>query len=430
MANIQARNGAFLIRVYDGIDDKTGKKKFRSMTYRPTETSPSKIKKEVQRVADEFEDQVKNGLFLDGEHLKFKEAVDLWLRDYGEPNLDSYSLESYMRVIRNYAIPAFGNMAIGKIRAANIQGIVSEMRKRGLAPGSIKRNLVAVNSVFRYAYKAEIIERNPCDRVQLPKDKPDTELHYFTEDQVTRFFDFIENYPVHAQYDEQAKIAEQRTNLMWNAYFHLAILTGFRRGEMIALKWSDVDFDNYTVSVNKAFAQSAYKGMYLKDPKTKSGIRTISVDEETMDILREWRTEARALSQDLGSLWEGSHVNTIGERFNDNFVFIDVKTGNAMFADTPSHKFKKIIERYNSMCDKGKELPHIRLHDLRHTSATLLIGENADIATVSKRLGHSKISTTLNVYTHQLPVKDREAADIFSKMFSKKEAVSKDGTNN
>ena len=428
MASWQERNGSYLIRVYAGTD-MNGKKLFKSETYKPKAKTQSKIDKEVREEADKFEKRVKEGLYLDGDTTTFRETVDLWLRDYGEPNLDSYSLESYMRVIRNYAIPAFGNMAIGKIRAANVQGIVSEMRKRGLVPGSIKRNLVAVNSVFRYAYKAEIIERNPCDRVQLPKDKPDTKLHFFTKDQTDRFLEFVKD-PPHAQGDRQTEISEKRMNLMWNAYFHLAIATGFRRGEMIALKWSDVNFVNLTVSVNKAFAQSAEKGMYMKDPKTKSGIRTISVDEETMDILREWRTEARALSQDLGSLWQGAHVNTIGEHFNDNFIFIDQKTGNAMFADSPSHRFKKLIERYNSTCEKGKELPCIRLHDLRHTHATLMIGENVDIATVSTRLGHSKISTTLNVYTHQLPVKDREAADIFGKMFSKKEAVSKDGTNN
>lgn len=426
MASYQERNGKYLIRVYVGTDS-NGKKLFRSKTYKPTETAPTKIKKEVQRVADEFEKQVKEGLFLDGETVKFKEVLDLWMRDYGQPNLDSYTLESYTRVMKNYALPAFGNMPIGKIRAANIQGIVSDMRENGLAPGTIKRNIVAVHSVFRYAYKAEIIERDPCDRVQLPKDKPDTELHYFTEDQVKQFFDFIENYPVHAISDKQAIESEQRTNLMWNAYFHLAIVTGFRRGEMIALKWTDLDFDDCTVSVNRAFAQSADKKMYLKDPKTKSGLRTISVPESTMELLKQWRSKERELSQELGSLWVGSHVNTIGERFNDNFVFIDQKTGNAMFADTPSKKFKKIIERYNSMCEKGKELPHIRLHDLRHTSATLLIGANADIATVSRRLGHSKISTTLNVYTHQLPAKDREASGTFDKMFSKKEAIQEDG---
>lgn len=427
MANIQERNGAYLIRVYDGLD-LNGKKRFRSMTFKPTETAPSKIKKEVQRAADEFEKRVKEGLYLEGDKVTFKDVLSLWHRDYGEPNLDSYTLESYMRVMRNYALPAFGNLPIGKIRATNIQGIVSEMRKKGYTPGTIKRNMVAVHSVFRYAYKAEIIERDPCDRVQLPKDKADTELHYFTEEQVKRFFEFIEKYPIHAQYDEQAIKSEQRTNLMWNAYFHLAVVTGLRRGEMIALKWSDLDFDECTVSVNRAFAQSADKKMYLKEPKTKSGLRTLSVPESTMELLNEWKKEEKELSKDLGSLWVGSHVNTIGERFNDNFVFVDQKSGNAMFADTPSKKFKKVIDRYNSMCEKGKELPHIRLHDLRHTSATLLIASNADIATVSRRLGHSKISTTLNVYTHQLPAKDREASGAFDKMFSKKEAVIKDGT--
>lgn len=424
MASIQKRKDSYLIRVYD---IQNGKKVLRNMTYKPKETAPSKIEKEVRRVADEFEKRVKEGLYLEGDRTTFEEVLGLWERDYGKPNLDSYTLESYMRVMKKYALPAFGNMPIGKIRVPNIQGIVSEMREQGLAPKTIKRNIVAVHSVFRYAYKAEIIERDPCDRVQLPKEKPDTELHFFTEDQVKRFFDFVDNYPIHAISDEQAIISERRTNLMWSAYFHLAIMTGFRRGEMIALKWTDVDFEDSTISITKAFAQSAEQKMYLKDPKTKSGLRTISVPESTMELLKEWRKEERELSQDLGSLWVGSHVNTIGERFNDNFIFIDQKTGNAMFADTPSKKFKKIIERYNSMCEKGKELPHIRLHDLRHTSATLLIGANTDIATVSRRLGHSKISTTLNVYTHQLPAKDREASGAFDKMFSKKEAVQEDG---
>ena len=125
-----------------------------------------------------------------------------------------------------------------------------------------------------------------------------------------------------------------------------------------------------------------------------------------------WKKEEKKLSADLGSLWEGQHAFTVGEDFEENFVFIDQKTGGPIFVDTPSKKFKKIIGFYNERCEKGQELPQIHLHDLRHTAASILITTGADISTVSHRLGHSKTSVTLDIYSHWMKESDRAAADM------------------
>lgn len=417
MASYQERNGKYLLKVYIGTDS-NGKKRFKSKTYEPKETATKKIKKEVEAAAAAFEEQVKSGRYLDGETVKFKEVLDLWLRDYGRPNLDSFTLETYLRTLEQYALPVFGSMPIGRIRAAHVQGIVTEMRNGGLSTVTIKRKLCGIRSVFKYAYMSELIESDPCGRVQLPKNKTEAKLKIFTQAEAERFLNYLENYPIHAFKDKEAVKSEERTRCMWLAYFRLALASGMRRGEETALRWSDIDFNEHTVSINKAFAHSSAKGQYQKDPKTATSVRTIPITGKTIAVLENWRREQRELSKELGSLWTGAHVNTLGERYDTNYVFCDQKTGGPMYVDTPSQKFRKVIERYNASCKKGEELPYIGLHGLRHTCATLLIAAGTDIETVSYRLGHSDAAVTWRVYTHYLPIRGREAAETMERLLS------------
>ena len=174
----------------------------------------------------------------------------------------------------------------------------------------------------------------------------------------------------------------------------------------------------------------------MKDPKTKAGIRDITITKSTIDLLTQWKKEQRSLCMKMGTAWKG-HRDVIkgGKRidsFDDNTIFIQIDTGLPVHLSTPGHKFAEVIDLYNSACEReavqantkaektmilNKRLPKIRLHDLRHTSATLLRSKGVPIETISRRLGHSKTSVTWDIYDHALPEDDQKASDAMEELF-------------
>ena len=137
---------------------------------------------------------------------------------------------------------------------------------------------------------------------------------------------------------------------------------------------------------------------FTKAPKNKTSVRTVSVPESVMLLVRNYQREQYRLRLSLGSYWKGN-----------NYVFIQAD-GKQMYPSTPYSVFKDVIHRHNQMASDAEQLPDIPLHGLRHTSATLLISQNVDIRTVSGRLGHAQTSTTMNIYSHQLQSMDEKAA--------------------
>ncbi len=209
--------------------------------------------------------------------------------------------------------------------------------------------------------------------------------------------------------------ARIQESLQWRVYFFIAIFGGLRRGEVCALTWEDIDFSKHVIKINKAFANTK-NGQILKAPKTDSAIRDLTLPDFCFDMLAELKKEQLQKVLLMGTAWNG-HRNNEEDNYNQNYVFTQYD-GQPVNLSTPSHKFKEIIDMYNSTCEKEKDkLPNIRLHDLRHTNATLLLSQNTDIETVSRRLGHSKTSVTLDIYGHALPENDEKASLALKKMF-------------
>lgn len=426
MANIRERNGSYQISVYVGEDAK-GKKLFERTTFRPTQTTPKAIKNEVNDFAREFEKRVKEGKYLTGEKLTFASFVDIWETEWAVKNLTVRVVEDYKTILNGRIIPELGGMKMSKITALHLQSVYDKLEKNGLCPATIKKTNTSVNSVFKYAYRMGVIEENPCDRIELPKMKKNTDLHIWTVPQAKKFLEVLaKEYTVeHSSSERRIKhtgteftakeyTTSKHAHFQFSVLFHLAIFGGFRRGELVALKWSDIDFENKTVSINKAFAKTKSKGQLMKSTKTVSGIRTVVLPSKCFDLLLEWKYEQKKLSLVLGTKWEGQR----GKNFDDNYIFIQTDSGLPMNLDTPYHKLKKVIDRYNSTCTEEEErLPEIRFHDLRHVSASLLLAENVDIVTVSRRLGHAQVSTTLDVYAHAFEKKDVTASDTLERIF-------------
>jgi len=454
MANIIERNGKYRIQVYVGRDNQ-GNKIVKSTTYLPKEITPSKIKKEVEEYARTYERKVKNGEICDGDEILFRDFYKVWQDEWAKYNLTIKSKINYKRYIEKDFLDYLANIKINKITSSHIQPVINRQFDKGLSTISIKHSLNSIRSIFNYAYRMNIIENNPCDRVQIPKRKPERKgIQYFNENQVSRFLEFLNN-PITINTPESTQnrfgnnvdIAsysyEKTISSMWKAYFTLAIYGGFRREEMLALTWKDINTNKNLISINKSFQKvdvnsieeikdnyqefKRKKGIInpeetqrlievsngkirqvIKETKTESSNREIMLPNVCFEILDKWKNEEKALSIKLGSIWKGFR----SDKFDKNYVFIQLLNGLPMDIDTPTKKFKKLINQYNQACKQDELLPEIRLHDLRHTSATILIKNNMNIETIAKRLGHSDVAVTLNTYGHAMKEADQEASRI------------------
>ena len=407
--------------------DVDGKEINSSCTYHPQSKSEKAVQKEVNNYARDFERRVLEGEYYEGEKITFRDFASKWDKEWASDHLTQSIRESYNANLRIWAFKHIGHIPVAKIRASHLQSLIQKMKEEGKATKTIKTVFASISSVLKYAYKLEVIKENPVLRCEFPKEDSDNKLHYFTLEQAKTFLNALDDeysstYSAHERtlertgtswmvkdYEEKHRIGTQ-----WKAFFTLAIYGGFRRGELLALSWEDIDFENKTISVSKAMAR-VKGGQVLKAPKTKAGNRILTMPPQCFQILKKWKREEYNLCLAMGSEWLGFR----GKEFDKNFIFIQMDSGRGMHLDSPRNRFVTIIEMYNAKCEKEEDkLPLIRLHDLRHTSATLLLSENVDIETVSHRLGHSKASVTLDVYGHALETKDAVASEKLETLFA------------
>lgn len=192
--------------------------------------------------------------------------------------------------------------------------------------------------------------------------------------------------------------ALEKEPIKYRVIVHLAFASGMRRGELMALTWEDIDFKNNTLDVSKALQYVPKKGVTEGDPKTEESTRIVTLPQATIDLLKQYRVEQVKQRLKVGDLWRGS------DRI---FTTWD---GGGMFPDTPTAWFPKFLKRHG--------LPHLNFHGLRHLNATFLIAQGVNIKTVSSRLGHAEIKTTLDIYTAALRSADKDAADKLDSIFT------------
>lgn len=405
MANITKRGNSYRVRVSNGRDS-SGKQLFESATFTP---DPARTEKQNQKALEafvfEFEQKVKSGKYLDGEKLTFKAFSETWITDHAEKTLEITTVQSYRDLLTRCINPAIGHLKIARIQPVHLNKLylsMSDTRKDGKPGGyssaTIRRVHALISSVFSTAVKWNVITESPCGRVTLPKTAPiGDRVKCFTPEQAGTFLEALD-----AQYSGSDGLGTQ-----YRLLFNLALYSGARRGELIALEWSDIDFDNMELSITKS-AEKVKGEVITKAPKTRTSYRRVSLPASVVTLARKWKIEQLQYRLSIGSQWNGS-----------NYVFIQWD-GSRMYPDTPTKIFNKIIARHNAAAPDNEQLPRITLHDLRHTSATLLIAQNVDIRTVSSRLGHAKTSTTMNIYAHALQQKDREAANALDDLLTRK----------
>lgn len=288
----------------------------------------------------------------------------------------------------------FGDIPLQEIDAAAISSAYADMRREGLSASALHKTHQKLSQVLKQAVKEEILLRNPCDLIDDVKRPEAAERRSLSSEQA-----------IQLAIDLKESERSGRVVAVW-----LALATGVRRGEALGLIWGNVDFNSKRIRIDK---QLDSKGV-RRDPKSRKSKRTLAIDDGTVAFLKEWKAMQSDLFYDGGDVPDDAPVcsNDRTGGFISPAAFD--KWRRAWFVDHGLGTFEKIEgwhdregrKRYSRSGYKG-----YKLHELRHTQATLLIGSGADIKTVQARLGHSSASLTMNIYAHAIEQNDRSAAD-------------------
>ena len=347
-------------------------------------------KKDAEVELAKFVTEVQNGLIIDGKSLKFSEFTEIWKRDYGSKELAPSTYKRYCRMLETRLLPYFGHFYINKIKPTDIMKFYDLLekdtqlvRKKGNNGSKTKKPLSGktilehhrlLRAMLHKAVYWQLIVANPAERVQPPKARKPKRKSY--DDEQTKIL--LENLELLPSEDTKYKVA-----------IILTVFTGVRLGELMGLEWTDVDFKNGIISINRSSQYLSDMGVFTKVPKTESSIREIAIPEFIISLLEEYKLWYEEQKSIYDELW-----------MNSDRLFVQAD-GKPMHPSTISKWFVKYVGQIG--------LPVINFHGLRHTNASLLVAQNIDIAVVSARLGHAQISTTLDFYVHPLLSHNRKA---------------------
>lgn len=366
---------------------------------RITETFEGTLKQAIDR-RDELLYKVKHFQIKPDSNMNFLEYAKLWLKDYAEINIKPSTLYGYKSCLNAHILPRFKDYKLSDITVYELEKFYNDLRKtKSLNPDSNGNHNLLSEAVVRHqhsllcvmlntAVKWDFINFNPCLKLTKPPTVTRKEMKFYDEEELKKLFQ-------HLEYE----------NLTFKTAIYLLTLGGMRRGECLGLFWEHVDFEKKTITIKNNLLNIREKGVYLDTPKTKKSKRTISLPDICFDLLKKLKAKQELEKEMFSNDW-----------MDTEFVFKD-EYGNYY---NPSR-----LSRQWVLFQKKHNLKHIRLHDLRHTCATYLLSHNVPIATVSKKLGHSNIYTTLDVYTHSVDSDDIEASNLLNNMVIKcKEDVS------
>lgn len=469
MSNIKhVGENKYQITVSNGVDS-YGKRlrEYKTIEF-DTKLTPKQLEKELQKQALLFEEEVKNGLYLDGNKITFAKFVERWETDYASKQLAPKTYFRYKGLLKRI-IPAIGHITIADLQPvhllrfysnlaengiredasykANTEALeqvmnelgltVEELAKAvGISPRTVETILegkptkfshriceclnIKLNDVFistkekttlcnrtimhhhrlicsilNVAVQWQVIVSNPAARVKPPKVEPQAEARHFEESEVEKMLELLENEPI-----------------KYKAMIYITLFTGCRLGELSGLEWDDINIDQGMIRIKQAGQYIPGVGSFIKEPKNEGSKRIISLPPMVVSVLKEykaWQSEQRLK---LGELWD---LNKQHEDDEPRYFVFTQWNGKPIYPTTPSNWFRKFLNR--------NDLPYVNFHGLRHTSASILIGENVDIQTIAKRLGHTKPTTTTSIYSHFLKKPDEEAAQKFENLFNKKKDI-------
>lgn len=326
-----------------------------------------RTKREVQQKIRELQHNAERGL-LPPARLTVDEYMRLWLDDVAKPDVRDTTFRVYEQMTRLYILPALGRIRLGSLQPGHIQKLHADMQERNLSRNTVQRAHRVLHNALNRAVEWGYVPRNVASVVHPPTPKR-TELNILDANQARKLLDTAKG-------------------TRWEALIALAVATSLREGELLGLKWSDVDLESGTLRVQR---QLGIIGKRLVEPKTNSTRRSMHLPAYALAALRTHRIRQNEARLMLRSDWE------------DNDLIFSTHAGRPLMARNVVREFKNLL--------KKADLPDIRFHDLRHTAATLMLLQGVPVKVVQERLGHSQISLTLGTYAHVLPSMDKDAAD-------------------
>ncbi len=451
MATIKKRGNSYLIRCYDGYDQ-SGRQIERTMTWKiPAGMSEKKAEREARHQAELFEEKVRTGQSAE-QKIKFADFCDLWMKDYAETQLRPKTVNRYRELLERIK-PALGSIYLDRLRPTHLTAFYTELSQTqkactyacqvdlkallkerkitqvslaaeaGISTATIRSIIIGtpcaeetaksicavlnmdfgklfqpsgkpqmlsgqtilhyhrlISVILQTAVEWQYIPANAAERVKPPKAE-NTEAVYLDDKQAVRLLELMEDQPIY-----------------YRTAVTVLLFTGMRRGELMGLHWSDIDFENNVICIERSLQYLPETGVYVSDTKTKSSRRTIKAPTTALHSLKLYRAWQKKLFLSIGQPWEES-----GQ------VFV-TQNGAPMHPDTLTSWFGSFI--------KTTDLPQIHIHSLRHTNATLQIANGVAVTTVAGTLGHSTANTTTKVYAHAIQSAAAASAEMMDNLLN------------
>ena len=330
-----------------------------------------KTKKEVTEKLITARHEQLQGVLVTAPEQTVKDYLEHWLEEVQKPAIRTSSYVKYRKLIYTYIIPAVGKVQLQKLTPQRVQSLYTGKLKEGLSPKTVQSIHGVLHKALDNAVKWNLIARNVCDVVSPPR-VPQTEKQVLTVQQARILLDHVRKHRL-------------------EVLLTVALTTGMRRGEMLALRWSDINLEDGSIQVKRTVDYITHYGYVETEPKTARGRRKILLSSFVVEMLNAHRLAQMEQRQQAGEKWIDKNLvfcGLLGDFFNPNYLL---------------RVFKKILE------DAG--LPRMRFHDLRHSAATILLSMNVHPKVVQEMLGHSTISMTLDTYSHVLPSMQKDIVE-------------------
>lgn len=333
-------------------------------------------KKDAERKRTELLHQLDNNIVINPRKITVVEYLKRWLADYAKPKLSPRSYERYEGIVNLHLIPGIGSLLLSQLRSEHVQRHYAEELRSGLSASTVKYEHTVIHKALETALKWSLISHNIADGVDIPRPRH-KEINTWNEHDVNNFL-------------EAAK------DSIYYPLFHTALFTGMRRSELLGLQWKDIGLDQ--ISVNRALHLLRDGTYVFTQPKSEKSRRTIALSPSSVITLTEHKQKQRKYRSALGL-----------SQPEDDLVFSTAE-GKPFRPDTVSRAWATMAAR------AGVKV--IRLHDARHTHASLMLKQGVHPKIVQERLGHSSIQITLDTYSHVAPGLQEAAAESFEKLIS------------
>jgi integrase len=326
-----------------------------------------KTKKEAEKALIETINAINKGSYIEPSKMTYQEYAKQWFGTK-KNSICSQSVKVYENCLRKRIIPKLGQYTLFRVSTILIQSFIDSLKEEGLSNSTIKKYLEIIRNSLEHAVDFNLIPTNPAIKVKLPKSNK-KEMTVWNREETNQFLDKAKEDPCFI-------------------VFQLALSTGMRQGEILGLRWKDINLEKGILFIKQTLSQDGKT--FISGAKTKSSIRAINLSGSTLKHLRERRVEIAKEKLGFGPLYQ------------DNDLVGCTQHGTPLNPANIRRSFNRIIQQ--------AELPKIRFHDLRHTHATLLLAQGINIKVISERLGHSNIKVTLDTYSHVLPTMQEEVA--------------------